>query len=151
MLPPDGRSRRRVPVYRDAKSAAYEKVRYTKEMQEKGYTILAPQMAPIHFELVEELLRGAGYNVVLLPRLTRVPLTRVCAMSTTTSAIRQFWLPVRLWKRCFQAHTIDAHAVLISQTGGGCRATNYIALIRKALKDAGHPRSRSFRLCGLRP
>ena len=53
-------SSRRAPVYREAESAAYEKVRYTKEMQEAGYTILAPQMAPIHFELVEELLKGAG-------------------------------------------------------------------------------------------
>ena len=55
------------PVYRETKSAAFPKVRYTKEMQREGYTILAPQMSPIHFELIEALVRSEGYNVVLLP------------------------------------------------------------------------------------
>ena len=57
----------RVPVYREAASAAFEKVRYTEDMQKAGYTILVPQMAPIHFDLIEELFKSSGYNVVLLP------------------------------------------------------------------------------------
>ena len=58
---------RRTPVYREAKSAAFQKVRYTKEMQDAHYTILAPQMSPVHFELAEAVLRDYGYNLVLLP------------------------------------------------------------------------------------
>ena len=58
---------RRPPVYRKAETAAFKKVRYTKDMQAEGYTIPAPQMSPVHFELVEALLRAYGYNVVLLP------------------------------------------------------------------------------------
>jgi cellobiose-specific phosphotransferase system component IIB len=57
---------RRVPVYRKSESAAFKKVRYTKDMQDAHYTILAPQMSPVHFELAE-VLRDYGYNLVLLP------------------------------------------------------------------------------------
>ena len=64
---------KRVPIYRKAASAAFEKVRYTKEMNDAGYTILAPQMAPIHFDLVKEILQSEGYNVVLLPSVDQDP------------------------------------------------------------------------------
>lgn len=136
----DGRSRRRVPVYRDAKSAAYEKVRYTKEMQEEGYTILAPQMAPIHFELVEELLRGAGYNVVLLPSVDQGAVDTGLRYVNNDICYPSILVTGQIMEAVLSGtYDLTRTAVLISQTGGGCRATNYIALIRKALKDAGHP------------
>ena len=131
---------RRVPVWRDAKSAAFHKVRYTKEMQLEGYTILCPQMAPIHFELVEQLLKGAGYNVVLLPSVDHGAVDAglkyvnndICYPSILVTG--QIMEAIESGK-----YDLSKTAVLISQTGGGCRATNYIALIRKALKDSGHP------------
>ena len=130
----------RVPVWREAKSAAFHKVRYTKEMQLEGYTILCPQMAPIHFELVEQLLKGAGYNVVLLPSVDHGAVDAglkyvnndICYPSILVTG--QIMEAIESGK-----YDLSKTAVLISQTGGGCRATNYIALIRKALKDSGHP------------
>ena len=130
---------RRVPVYRTSESSAFKKVRYTKDMQDAGYTILAPQMSPIHFELVEELLNKAGYNMVLLPSVDQGAVDTglkyvnndICYPSIlTTGQIMEAVLSGR--------YDLSRTAVLISQTGGGCRATNYIALIRKALKDSGH-------------
>lgn len=131
---------RRAPVYRKAASAAFKKVRYTKKMQEEGYTILAPQMSPIHFELVEPLLREYGYNVVLLPSVDHGAVETglkyvnndICYPSILT--VGQLMEAVLSGK-----YDLSRTALLISQTGGGCRATNYIALIRKALRDSGHP------------
>ncbi|MCI6273780.1 MAG: 2-hydroxyacyl-CoA dehydratase [Coriobacteriaceae bacterium] len=131
---------RRTPVYRTAESAAFQKVRYTKEMQDARYTILAPQMSPVHFELVEVLLRDYGYNMVLLPSVDQGAVDAglkyvnndICYPSILT--VGQIMEAIESGK-----YDLSRTAVLISQTGGGCRATNYIALIRKALRESGHP------------
>ncbi|MBQ9059218.1 MAG: 2-hydroxyacyl-CoA dehydratase [Atopobiaceae bacterium] len=131
---------KRVPVYRQAKSSAFKKVRYTEEMQEEGYTILAPQMAPIHFDLAKELFEAYGYHVELLPSVDQGAVEAglkyvnndICYPSILT--VGQIMEAIDSGK-----YDLSKTAVLISQTGGGCRATNYISLIRKALKDAGHP------------
>lgn len=131
---------RRVPVYRKSSSAAFKKVRYTKEMQAEGYTILAPQMSPIHFELLEAMLRDQGFNIVLLPSVDHGAVETglkyvnndICYPSILT--VGQLMEAVLSGK-----YDLSRTAIMISQTGGGCRATNYIALIRKALKDSGHP------------
>ena len=131
---------RRVPVYRKAASAAFPKVRYTEEMQAEGYTILCPQMAPIHFDIAEALLRSEGYNLVLLPSVDHGAVEAglkyvnndICYPSILVTG--QIMEAIESGK-----YDLSRTAVIISQTGGGCRATNYIALIRKALRDAGHP------------
>ncbi len=131
---------RRTPVYREAKSAAFQKVRYTKEMQDAHYTILAPQMSPVHFELAEAVLRDYGYNLVLLPSVDQGAVDAglkyvnndICYPSILT--VGQIMEAIESGK-----YDLSHTAVLISQTGGGCRATNYIALIRKALRESGHP------------
>ena len=130
----------RLPVWREAKSAAFKKVRYTKEMQESGYTLLCPQMSPIHFELIEQLLVNAGFNAVLLPSVDHGAVEAglkyvnndICYPSILVTG--QIMEAIESGK-----YDLSRTAVIISQTGGGCRATNYIALIRKALKDSGHP------------
>ena len=129
-----------LPVWREAKSAAVHKVRYTKEMQDSGYTLLCPQMSPIHFELVEQLLKKNGYNAVLLPSVDHGAVEAglkyvnndICYPSVLVTG--QIMEAIESGK-----YDLSRTAVMISQTGGGCRATNYIALIRKALRDAGHP------------
>ena len=133
-------SKVRVPIQRRAASTAFPKVRYTKQMQEQGYTILAPQMSPIHFDLAQALLRSVGYNVELLPSVDHGAVEAglkyvnndICYPSILVCG--QIMNAIESGK-----YDLSRTAVLISQTGGGCRATNYIALIRKALKEAGHP------------
>ncbi|MDO4798635.1 MAG: acyl-CoA dehydratase activase-related protein [Coriobacteriales bacterium] len=132
--------RRRPPIYRRSKSAAFNKVRYTKEMQQKGYTILAPQMSPIHFEVVEAVLRNVGFNVVLLPSVDHGAVDAGLKYVNNDICYPSILVTGQLINAVLSGkYDLTRTAVLISQTGGGCRATNYIALIRKALKDSGHP------------
>ena len=113
------------------------KIPYTKEMN-KEYTILCPQMAPIHFELIEAAALAAGYKVELLRDCTNHTVETglkyvnndACYPSILTTG--QFIEALQSGK-----YDVNKTAIVMSQTGGGCRATNYIGFIRKALKDAG--------------
>ena len=112
---------------------------FTKEMR-KNYTILFPQMAPIHFELLETAVRSCGYNIELL---------RNCTQNTVETGLKYVnndacypsILVTGQMIEALQSGKYDPNktALIMSQTGGGCRATNYIGFIRKALKDAGFP------------
>ena len=113
------------------------RVIFTKDMK-KDYTILMPQMAPIHFELLESAVKASGYNIELLrectPKTVETGLKYVnndaCYPSILTTG--QFVEALQSGK-----YDVNKTAIIMSQTGGGCRATNYIGFIRKALKDAG--------------
>ncbi len=110
---------------------------FTKEMK-KDYTILIPQMAPIHFELLEAAVRSSGYNVELL---------RECTQNTVETGLKYVnndacYPSILVTGQMIEAlqsgkYDLNKTALIMSQTGGGCRATNYIGFIRKALKDAG--------------
>ena len=114
------------------------RIPFTKEMKEEGYTILIPQMIPIHFELIESAVKQLGYNVKLL---------RTCTEKTVETGLRYVnndacypsILTTGQFIEALQSGEYDVNktAIIMSQTGGGCRATNYIGFIRKALKDAG--------------
>ncbi len=110
---------------------------FTKDMK-KNYTILIPQMAPIHFELLESAVQASGYNVELL---------RECTNHTVETGLKYVnndacYPSILVTGQMIEAlesgkYDLDKTALIMSQTGGGCRATNYIGFIRKALKDAG--------------
>ena len=115
-----------------------KRIPFTKKMREEGYTILIPQMIPIHFELIESAVKDLGYNVKLL---------RECTEKTVETGLRYVnndacypsILTTGQFIEALQSGEYDVNktALIMSQTGGGCRATNYIGFIRKALKDAG--------------
>ncbi len=110
---------------------------FTKDMR-KDYTILIPQMAPIHFELLESAVKSCGYNVKLL---------RDCTQKTVETGLKYVnndacYPSILTTGQMIEAlesgeYDLNKTALIMSQTGGGCRATNYIGFIRKALKDAG--------------
>lgn len=115
------------------------KIPFTKEMR-KDYTILIPQMAPIHFELIESAVSSCGYNVKLLRECT--PNTVEIGLKyVNNDACYPSILTTGQMIEALQSGEYDLNktALVMSQTGGGCRATNYIGFIRKALKDAGFP------------
>ena len=115
----------------------FRKIPFTKEMRKK-HTILAPQMAPIQFELLEEAFVQSGYNLVVLPandkKAVDIGLKYVNndACYPAIIVVGQIIEALKSGK-----YDIDNTSVIITQTGGGCRATNYIGFLRKALKDAG--------------
>ena len=128
-----------LPQEREAASAAFAKPRYTQEMFEEGYTILVPQMAPIHFALVEPIIKAAGYNMVLLPSVDRGAVDAGLKYVNNDICYPSILVTGQIMEAIeSRKYDLDKTAVLITQTGGGCRATNYIALIRKALKDSGN-------------
>ncbi len=128
------------------------KIPFTKSMRKDGYTILCPQMAPIHFELIVEAVKSLGYNVELL---------RECTEKTVETGLRYVnndacypsILTTGQFIEALQSGKYDTNktAIIMSQTGGGCRATNYVGFIRKALKDAGfaHVPVISFNVVGM--
>ena len=123
----------------DSNLGNYEvtKIPFTKDMK-KDYTILIPQMAPIHFELLETAVKSCGYNVKLLkdctPHTVEIGLKYVNNDACYPSILTTGQMIEALESG---EYDINKTALIMSQTGGGCRATNYIGFIRKALKDAG--------------
>ena len=127
------------------------KIPFTKEMR-NDYTILVPQMAPIHFELLESALISCGYNVKLLKECT--PKTVETGLKyVNNDACYPSILTTGQMIEALESGEYDVNktALIMSQTGGGCRATNYIGFIRKALKDAGFPQVPviSFNIVGM--
>jgi len=117
----------------------YEKqppVLFTKQMK-KTHTILAPQMSPIHFQFFKTGFEDAGYAIEFLPSVDKSAIEEGLryvhndACYPAIIVIGQLMKALRSGK-----YDLNNTSVIISQTGGGCRATNYIAFIRKALKDA---------------
>lgn len=110
---------------------------FTKEMKEE-YTILCPTMAPIHFQLIVNVMNNCGYHVELLtndgPSVVQEGLKYVHNDTCYPAllVIGQFIDALHSGK-----YDLDRTALIITQTGGGCRASNYIHLLRKALKKAG--------------
>ena len=115
------------------------KVQFTKEMKET-YTILVPQMAPIHFEIFEEVLKSEGYKVKLLRNCTPHTVETGLKYVNNDACYPSILTVGQLLEEVESGEYDTAKlALMMSQTGGGCRATNYIGFIRKALKDAGYP------------
>ena len=113
---------------------------FTKQMKREGYKILMPNMAPIHFRILASVFRSFGYNCELLettgPEIAQTGLKYV-HNDTCYPAL----LVIGQFINALQSGKYDVHktALMITQTGGGCRASNYIYLLRKALKKAGFP------------
>ena len=133
------RVRERRKVKRTIKPANYNRIIFTEEMR-KNYTILCPQMSPIHFELLQPAFQASGYNLVI----PDIP-TRDCVdfglRYVNNDACYPSVIVVGQLMAAIESGDFDMSktAVLISQTGGGCRASNYIGFYRRALAKAGYP------------
>ena len=131
------KARQRNPKRVPKKSAAYQRVVFTEEMKH-NYTILAPQMSPIHFNLLQKAFQYSGYNFVVLdavdPKAVDTGLKFVNNDACYPSIIVAGQMIAALESGKYDLNKV---ALLITQTGGGCRATNYIGFIRRALNDAG--------------
>lgn len=117
-----------------------DKVLFTKEMKET-HTILVPQMAPFHFDFIVESLRMEGYKACLLTNDDRdvvdqgIKYVHNDACYPAVLSIGQMISALKSGR-----YDVDQVALIMTQTGGGCRASNYISLLREALKKAelGH-------------
>ena len=113
------------------------RVVFTRSMSKK-HTILCPQMAPIHFGLVEEAFVSAGYNIVMLPAIDKEAVDIGLKYVNNDTCYPAIIVVGQLLKALQSGHyDINNVSVIMSQTGGGCRASNYIGFIRRALRKAG--------------
>ena len=123
---------------REIHSSAITKVPFTKEMR-KDYTILCPQMSPIHFELLEPAFNASGYHVEVLPNDNKQAVDVGLKYVNNDACYPSLMVVGQIMEAILSGkYDTDKIAVIISQTGGGCRASNYIGFIRRALKKAGY-------------
>ena len=126
------------PAGRGVHSTRIRKVPFTEKMREEQYTILCPQMSPIHFELIEPAMRSVGYNFVVLSNATKsavdygLKYVNNDACYPSLCVVGQFMEALESGK-----YDPNRTAIIMSQTGGVCRASNYIGFIRRALNKAG--------------
>ena len=116
----------------------YKRTTFTKLMQKKKYTLLCPKMSLPHFDLIQIALKKSGYDVIMLENEGQEVID--CGLKYVNNdacypaiiVIGQMMDAILSGK-----YDLDRLGVLMSQTGGGCRASNYVGFIRKALDDAG--------------
>ncbi|MDR1689838.1 MAG: 2-hydroxyacyl-CoA dehydratase [Clostridiales bacterium] len=112
------------------------RVLFTKKMR-STHTILSPQMSPIHFELLREAFVSCGYNLEVMPPMDRAAID-IGLRYVNNDACYPALIVVGQIMSALKSGKYDINnvSVFITQTGGGCRASNYIGFIRKALKKA---------------
>ena len=115
------------------------RIKFTKKMK-KEYTILSPAMAPIHFKILKPILLRQGFKIEIMdndgPEVLELALkylhNDMCYPSMLTTG--QMLATMKSGK-----YDPDKVAMVITQSGGGCRDSNYINLMRKAFEKAGYP------------
>ena len=113
--------------------------KFVKDMK-KDYTIVAPQMSPIHFSLVESVIRSGGYKFDILKHASREDVETGLKYVNNDACYPAIMVIGQLIDAILEGkYDPDKVCLAITQTGGMCRATNYFGLIRKALIDAGYP------------
>ena len=119
-------------------SIAYHRQEFTTQMLREGYTILAPQMSPIHFDLLGPVFRKHGYQVVLLDNDNREAIDTGLKYVNNDACFPSITVVGQIMQAVLSGkYDTDHLAVMMTQTGGCCRASNYVAFIRRALEKAG--------------
>ena len=120
--------------------AAYRRTVYTRQMQQEGWTILAPQMSPIHFSLLQPVFRRHGYHVEILDNDNRAAIDMGLKFVNNDACFPSITVVGQIMNAVTSGkYNTDHLAVLMTQTGGCCRASNYVGFIRRALEKAGLP------------
>ncbi len=115
------------------------RVKFTAK-EKKNHTVIFPQMSPTHFGLFEAVMRSCNYNAIVLEHVSAEDV-EAGLKSVNNDACYPSIIVTGQLVNAFVSGKCDPDntSVMITQTGGGCRATNYIAFLRKALKEAGYP------------
>lgn len=122
---------------RTIQSTAIVKVPFTEEMR-KDYTIICPQMSPIHFEILQPAFNACGYNFVVLDNDNKHSVDVGLKYVNNDACYPSLLVVGQIMQALLSGkYDLNKTAIIMSQTGGGCRATNYIGFIRRALKKAG--------------
>jgi predicted CoA-substrate-specific enzyme activase len=114
-----------------------ERIVFTEEMQ-KNHTIICPQMAPIHFDILKHAFQSEGYNLAVMPAIDKACIDTGLKYVNNDACYPALIVVGQVLNALFSGeYDLQNVSVLMSQTGGGCRASNYIGFIRKAFSKAG--------------
>ena len=117
-------------------SSAIEKVSFTEEMR-KDYTIICPQMSPIHFEIMEPAFNACGYHFVVLDNDNKHSVDVGLKYVNNDACYPSLLVVGQIMEALLSGkYDLNKTAIIMTQTGGGCRATNYVGFIRRALQKA---------------
>ena len=131
--------RREKGIYAHPQSAAYHRAAFTKKMRDEKWTLLAPQMSPIHFDVLEPMFAKHGYNVVLLKNDDRRAIDMGLKYVNNDACFPSITVVGQLMEAVTSGrYDTDHLALMMTQTGGCCRASNYVGFIRRALEKAGY-------------
>ncbi len=118
-------------------SSAIEKVVFTEEMR-RDYTIICPQMSPIHFEILQPAFNACGYHFEVLDNDNKHSVDVGLKYVNNDACYPSLLVIGQIMEALLSGkYDLNKTAIIMSQTGGGCRATNYVGFIRRALKKAG--------------
>lgn len=130
------RAHDRKQAVREILPSSIQKPVFTKEMR-KDYTILCPQMSPIHFSLLQPAFNAAGYNLEVLPNDNKEAVDVGLKYVNNDACYPSLMVVGQIMQALLSGkYDLNKVAVIMSQTGGGCRASNYIGFIRRALEKA---------------
>ncbi len=131
------RVRKQKNKQRTIRETANHRVLFTEDMR-KNYTLLCPQMSPIHFDILEPAFAACGYNFVVMQNDNRHAIDMGLKYVNNDACYPSLWVVGQIMDELHSGkYDLNRTAVIMSQTGGGCRATNYVGFIRRALKKAG--------------
>ena len=126
-------------VARKEGRVAYRRTEYTKAMHNAGYTILAPQMSPIHFDLLEPVVKHYGFNAVVLDNDNRSAIDMGLKFVNNDACFPSITVVGQIMEAVLSGrYDTDRLAIVMTQTGGCCRASNYVGFIRRALDKVGY-------------
>lgn len=119
--------------------ANHDRVLFTEKMRNE-YTILVPEMSPVHFELVAPAMSTCGYNLVVPDIPNRVCVDTGLKFVNNDACYPSLIVVGQMMSAVLSGkYDMDKTALIVTQTGGGCRASNYIGFLRRALAKAGYP------------
>ena len=133
-------------------STAYHRTEFTQEMYQAGYTILAPQMSPIHFDILEPVFCKFGFNLEILDNDNRTAIDTGLQYVNNDACFPSITVVGQIMEAVLSGrYDTDHLAIIMTQTGGCCRASNYIGFIRRALDkvNLGHIPVISLNAAGL--
>lgn len=119
-------------------ACSYKRTEFTKQMHDEGYTILAPQMSPIHFDILCPVFKKHGHNLVVLDNDNRSAIDVGLKYVNNDACFPSITVVGQIMQAILSGkYDTNKLAVIMTQTGGCCRASNYIAFIRRALDKTG--------------
>ena len=130
--------RREQGIHAAPVSSGYHRTVFTQQMRKEGWTIIAPQMSPIHFDLLGPVFKKHGYNVVILDNDNRSAIDTGLKYVNNDACFPAMTAVGQIMEAVLSGrYDTDHLAIAMTQTGGCCRASNYVGFIRRALDKAG--------------